>query len=52
MGKSILEPWLKGCAAEGIDFRGILYPGVILTEDGPKVIEFNAVLEIPKRRCI
>jgi phosphoribosylamine--glycine ligase len=28
--------------AEGIDFRGILYPGVILTKDGPRVLEFNA----------
>jgi len=38
----ILDPWLRGCAAEGIDFRGILYPGVMLTADGPKVLEFNA----------
>jgi phosphoribosylamine--glycine ligase len=38
----ILDPWLRGCAAEGIDFRGILYPGVILTKAGPKVLEFNA----------
>ena len=41
-GRLILDPWLKGCAAEGIDFRGILYPGVMLTANGPKVIEFNA----------
>jgi phosphoribosylamine--glycine ligase len=38
----ILAPWEKGCRAEGIDFRGILYPGVMLTKDGPKVLEFNA----------
>ncbi|HSH93770.1 MAG TPA: phosphoribosylamine--glycine ligase, partial [Roseimicrobium sp.] len=42
VGDAILNPWLKGCAAEGIDFRGILYPGVMLTKSGPKVIEFNA----------
>ena len=41
-GRSILEPWLRGCQAEGIDFRGILYPGVMLTRQGPKVLEFNA----------
>ena len=41
-GRKILEPWLKGCAAEGIVFRGILYPGVMLTKNGPKVLEFNA----------
>lgn len=39
---AILKPWLKGCAEEGIDFKGILYPGVMLTENGPKVLEFNA----------
>ena len=38
----ILDPWLQGCAAEGIDFRGVLYPGVMLTREGPKVLEFNA----------
>ena len=35
----------RGCEAaraEGIDFRGLLYPGVMLTKDGPKVLEFNA----------
>lgn len=40
--RQILEPWLKGCAAEGIDYRGILYPGLMLTRQGPKVLEFNA----------
>ncbi len=40
--RSILEPWQRGCVAEGIDFRGILYPGVMLTADGPRVLEFNA----------
>ena len=40
--RKILEPFMRGCAAEGIDFRGILYPGVMLTKDGPKIIEFNA----------
>ena len=39
---AILGPWLKGCAAEDIDFKGILYPGIMLTKDGPKVLEFNA----------
>jgi phosphoribosylamine---glycine ligase len=41
-GRAILEPWLKGCAAAGIDFRGLLYPGIMLTKSGPKVLEFNA----------
>lgn len=42
VGKKIFDPFLRGCAAEGIDYRGILYPGVMLTKGGPKVLEFNA----------
>jgi phosphoribosylamine--glycine ligase len=41
-GRKILEPFMRGCAAEGIDYRGILYPGIMLTKSGPKVLEFNA----------
>jgi phosphoribosylamine--glycine ligase len=42
VGRRVVDPWLKGCRAEGIDFHGILYPGVMLTKAGPKVLEFNA----------
>jgi phosphoribosylamine---glycine ligase len=42
VGRAILDPWLRGCAAEGILFRGILYPGIMLTLNGPRVLEFNA----------
>jgi phosphoribosylamine--glycine ligase len=42
VGDAILNPWLRGCTADGIDFRGLIYPGVMLTKDGPKVLEFNA----------
>jgi len=38
----ILEPFMRGCAEEGIDYRGLLYPGIMLTKAGPKVLEFNA----------
>jgi phosphoribosylamine---glycine ligase len=40
--KFILEPFMRGCAAEGIDYHGILYPGIMLTKSGAKVLEFNA----------
>jgi len=40
--QKILEPFMRGCVAEGIDYHGILYPGVMLTRNGPKVLEFNA----------
>jgi phosphoribosylamine---glycine ligase len=42
VGDAILNPWLRGCAEEEIDFHGILYPGIMLTKSGPKVLEFNA----------
>jgi phosphoribosylamine--glycine ligase len=41
-GRKILEPFMRGCAEEGIDYRGILYPGIMLTKSGPKILEFNA----------
>lgn len=42
VGEAILTPWLAGCREEGIDYCGLLYPGVMLTSKGPKVLEFNA----------
>ncbi len=38
----VMDRWLAGCPQEAIDFRGMLYPGIMLTQDGPKVLEFNA----------
>jgi phosphoribosylamine---glycine ligase len=40
--KKILEPFMRGCIEEKIDYRGILYPGIMLTKSGVKVLEFNA----------
>jgi phosphoribosylamine---glycine ligase len=37
----IVRPTVAGMAAEGTPYRGVLYAGLILTEDGPKLIEFN-----------
>jgi phosphoribosylamine--glycine ligase len=34
VGDAILNPWLRGCAEEGIAFRGILYPGIMLLKKG------------------
>jgi phosphoribosylamine---glycine ligase len=42
IGRAILDPWLSGCRRENIDYRGIIYPGVMLTQNGPRVLEFNA----------
>ena len=39
--QTILKPTLERLCAEGTDYRGLLYVGLMLTEDGPKVLEFN-----------
>jgi phosphoribosylamine--glycine ligase len=50
--KEIIWPTLKGLAAEGRDFRGVLYAGLMLTESGPKVLEFNARFGDPETEVI
>lgn len=37
----IIKPTLHGLAADGIDYRGTLYIGIMVTTEGPKVVEFN-----------
>jgi len=46
--QTIILPFLDGCAKEGIDYRGILYPGVMRTKEGIKVLEFNCRLGDPE----
>jgi phosphoribosylamine--glycine ligase len=50
--REIVEPVLAGMAAEGAPFRGFLYVGLMLTTDGPKVIEFNVRLGDPEAQVI
>src|SRR5579859_5172291 len=48
----LLKPTLAGMAAEGHQYRGILYAGLMLTRDGPKVIEFNCRFGDPECQLI
>ncbi|MGE5278781.1 MAG: phosphoribosylamine--glycine ligase, partial [Acidobacteriota bacterium] len=50
--KGILWPTLKGLAAEGRLFRGVLYAGLMLTESGAQVLEFNARFGDPETEVI
>jgi phosphoribosylamine--glycine ligase len=44
----IFRPTLAGLAAEGIAFSGVLYAGLMLTSEGPKVLEWNVRLGDPE----
>lgn len=37
----VLDRFVAGVRADGLDFRGMLFPGLMLTAEGPKVLEFN-----------
>lgn len=50
--KTIVEPTLKGLAADRIRYQGFLYLGLMLTKDGPKVLEFNCRLGDPETQAI
>jgi phosphoribosylamine---glycine ligase len=50
--REIVEPVIAGMAAEGHPFRGFLFAGLMLTADGPKVIEFNARLGDPETQVL
>lgn len=52
----VIRPTVTGMAAEGRPYRGVLYAGLMLTDDGPQVLEFNCRLGDPEtqsvlRRC-
>ncbi|MBC1586669.1 phosphoribosylamine--glycine ligase [Listeria seeligeri] len=50
--EEILRPAAKGMVEEGRYFRGVLYAGLILTAEGPKVIEFNARFGDPETQVV
>ena len=48
----VLRPTAKALAARGIHFQGILYAGLILTADGPKVLEYNVRFGDPEVQAV
>jgi len=50
--RAIVQPVLRGMAAEGHPFRGFLYCGLMLTPEGPKVIEFNVRFGDPEAQVV
>ena len=49
---TVIEPTLAGMAAEGVPYQGFLYCGLMLTEEGPKVLEYNVRLGDPETQPI
>lgn len=50
--REIIEPTLEGLSADKIDYRGVLYIGLMLTPEGPRVIEFNCRFGDPETQVI
>ena len=50
--REIVTPTIEGMRAEGHEYRGVLYVGLMLTEDGPKVIEFNVRFGDPEAQIV
>jgi phosphoribosylamine---glycine ligase len=50
--REIVEPTLAGARADGLDFCGILFVGLMLTDDGPRVLEYNVRFGDPEAQAI
>jgi phosphoribosylamine---glycine ligase len=50
--RDVVEPTLAQMSEEGNPFRGFLYTGLVLTKDGPKVLEFNVRLGDPETQAL
>jgi phosphoribosylamine---glycine ligase len=48
----IMRPLLLGLAKERIAYRGLLYPGLMITSDGPRVLEFNCRFGAPETQVL
>ncbi|HEX8285820.1 MAG TPA: phosphoribosylamine--glycine ligase [Pyrinomonadaceae bacterium] len=50
--REVVEPTLEGARADGLDFRGVLFVGLMLTPDGPRVLEYNVRFGDPETQAI
>ena len=50
--ENVLDKTLKGFQEDGLDFKGILFVGLMITEDGPKVLEYNVRFGDPETQSV
>jgi phosphoribosylamine--glycine ligase len=50
--RSIIEPTLRGMMSEGTPFKGLLYAGLMLTDEGPQVLEYNVRFGDPETQAL
>ena len=50
--EKVLSPTIEGMHREGIPYRGVLYAGLMITEEGPKVLEFNCRFGDPESQAV
>ncbi len=50
--EEVIKPTLRGCRTEGFPFRGILFLGLMITNDGAKVLEYNVRFGDPETQAI
>jgi len=50
--REVLDPFVKGLAADGLPFQGMLFPGLMMTPSGPKVLEFNCRFGDPETQSL
>ncbi|MHB0977593.1 MAG: phosphoribosylamine--glycine ligase [Candidatus Aquicultorales bacterium] len=50
--EDVLKPTVAGLRSEGIDYKGVIYAGLVLTKRGPRVLEFNARFGDPETQAI
>lgn len=49
---AVMRPLLDGLTSRSIDFRGLLFPGLMITDSGPEVLEFNCRFGDPETQAI
>jgi phosphoribosylamine--glycine ligase len=50
--REVLDPFIAGLAKDGLRYRGMLFPGLMITADGPKVLEFNCRFGDPETQVL